>query len=72
MEQIELKTIGELIDELSIINIRIWHKVDQGLSGDDHAIVEAQQFTSRRNALIRAINRRLEPDGMSIPAKEHM
>lgn len=71
MEQIELKTIGELIDELTIINIRIWHKIDQGLAGDNHAAVEAQQFNSRRSALMRAINGRLEPGGMQIPVKEH-
>jgi hypothetical protein len=69
MEQVELKTVGELIDELCIINMKIWHKVDAGYAGDGDAAVEAQRLNSRRGALIRAINRRLEPQAPELPRK---
>jgi len=71
MEQVELKTIGELIDELIVINLKIWHKVDKGYAGDGDAAVEAQRLNERRSALIRALNGRLEPNLPPLPEKHY-
>ncbi len=70
MEQVEIKTIGQLIDELSIINLKIWHKVEAGQKGDNTAAVAAQRLNITRNALIRAINGRLAPDMPNIAEKD--
>ena len=69
MEQVELKTVAELIDELIIVNLKIWYLVDKSYGGDGEAAVEAQHLNSRRNALKRAITGRLEPDIPVMPKK---
>lgn len=69
MEQVELKTIGELIDELGVVNLKIWNMVDRGYAGDGEAAVQAQRLNARRNALMRAITGRLEPDASVMPKK---
>lgn len=69
METVEIKSIGELIDELTVINLKIWHCVDAGYAGDGEAAVKAQRLNERRGALMRAINRRLEPDKPNLPEK---
>ena len=69
MEQVELKTVAELIDELSIVNLKIWHLVDEGYAGDGESAVQAQHLNARRNALMRAITGRLEPDMPVMPKK---
>jgi len=62
---IEVKTIGQLIDELIIANLKVWHLIDRVMDGtatiDDARAV--QQFNQQRSELVRAIDRRLgEPD----------
>lgn len=69
MEPVEVRTVGELIDTLITLNIKIWHLVDAGYSGDGAAAVEAQRLNQRRTELIRALNRRLEPDLPPLPTK---
>ena len=66
---VETKTIGELIDELIVVNIKIWHLVDKGYAGDGEAAVKAQRFNERRGQLIRAINKQLTPDIMNVMEK---
>jgi hypothetical protein len=60
MEPIEVKTVGQMIDELSILNIRIWMLVDKAMAGT--ALPEEAQllqaYNSRRNEYVRAIDRR--------------
>lgn len=58
---VETKTVGQLIDELSIANIRIWTLIDKVMAGTA-TIEEAQrvqQVNSQRNELVRAIDRLL-------------
>ena len=69
MEPVEVKTIGELIDELIIANIKIWHLVDGAGDGDGDAAIGAQKINQKRTSLIRAINRRLEPDRPNVDEK---
>lgn len=69
MEQEEIKTIGELIDQLVILNLKIWHNVDKGYAGDGEAAIEAQRLNHTRGNIIRAINRRLEPNMPELAGK---
>ena len=61
LDSVEVKTTGQLLDELSILNIRIWHLIDKVTDGS--ATVEeaqaVQTHNSTRNKLVRAIDRRL-------------
>lgn len=70
--KIEIKTTGQLIDELSIINIRIWHLIDKVIEGTatPEEAQQVQVYNSQRNEYVRAIDRRLgEHDiGMKIYA----
>lgn len=66
---IEVKTVGQLIDELSILNIRIWMLIDKvkiGIATPEEA-QKVQEYNSRRNEYVRAIDRRL--GGMDLGAK---
>jgi hypothetical protein len=59
---IETKTLGQLFDELTIANIRIWMLIDKVYAGTA-TLEEArkvQQVNSTRNELIRAIDRLLD------------
>ena len=60
-EDIEIKTIGQLIDELMICNIRIWMLIDKVHAGT--ATIEEAQRVQKENAkrtqLVRAIDNRL-------------
>lgn len=60
-EDIEIKTIGQLLDELTICHIRIWMLIDKVMAGT--ASMEdaqrIQQENAKRNSLVRAIDRRL-------------
>ncbi len=61
METIEIKTLGQLIDELVICNIRIWMLIDKVYAGTA-SLEETQRVqheNSKRTALVRAIDRRL-------------
>ena len=58
---IDIKTIGQLIDELVIANLKVWHLIDKVMDGtatpDEAKAV--QQYNAQRNELVRAIDRRL-------------
>lgn len=62
---IETKTIGELIDQLIIINMRAWFAQEDLMNGSLpeakrlEAAVNAQRFNVKRNALIQAIDKKL-------------
>jgi len=58
---IEIKTVGQLIDELTILNIRIWMLIDKvkvGIATPEEA-QKVQEYNDRRNQYVRAIDRRL-------------
>ncbi len=70
---VEVKTIGELIDELVTTSNKIYHLIDQAMANNDGgASLKAQEFNIRRNALIRAINDALGTDniGAKVIAKD--
>ena len=56
---VETKTLGQLIDELTIVNIRIWHLIDKVI--DRTATLEeaqaVQSFNAQRSELVRAVDR---------------
>ena len=57
----ETKTIGQLCDELSIVNIRIWMLIDKVMDGTA-SVAQAQLVqvhNAQRNELIRGIDRLL-------------
>lgn len=58
---VEIKSLGQLVDELSILNIRIWILIDRVMNGN--ATVEdgmlVQQYNAKRTEYIRAIDRRV-------------
>jgi len=58
---IEVKTIGQLIDELTVVNIRIWHAVDKMAAGESspEETQKTQLANSQRRQLVQAITRRL-------------
>ena len=57
---IEIKTIGQLIDELITTNLRIWHLIDKAIAGTvtSEEAQAIQQFNQQRTELVRAINKR--------------
>lgn len=69
MEEVEIKTTAELIDELVTTNLKIWHLVDRGYAGDGEAAVEAQRLNQRRNLLMIAINGRFHDTTHGIARK---
>lgn len=66
-----MKTIADLIDELSIVNIKIFHLVDimEG-KGNDTIVAEAarkvQKLNRQRSQLINEINERLGQTTMNV------
>lgn len=71
------KTIGNLIDELTITNLRCWFAQDIIMS-EAHseqerldAAVRAQESNKRRNELIRAIDERLGDGDNSVQEKKY-
>ncbi len=53
---IEVKTIGELIDQLTIENVKLYMAQEPGSKATSERI---QELNKRRNALIKAIDARL-------------
>ena len=58
---IETKTLGQMIDELCVVNLKIWHLIDRVMDGsgtleDAQAV---QTFNSQRAELVRALDKRL-------------
>jgi len=61
VDEVEVKTTGQLIDELMIENMKIWHLIDKVNDGTAN-FQEAQQVqvhNAIRRKLVRAIDRRL-------------
>ena len=58
---IETKTLGQLIDELIVVNLKIWHLIDRVMDGSGTLkdAREVQGFNSQRSELVRALDRRL-------------
>lgn len=64
--EIDVKSIGFLIDELISTNLKCWfaqeavqlHEISGNHKACAEAAVAAQRFNARRNQLIRAIDRR--------------
>lgn len=57
----EIKTTGQLIDELITVSQRIYHLIDKAIEGtaSGQEATRIQELNNRRNELIRAIDRRL-------------
>jgi len=59
---VEVKTVGQLIDELSIINIRIWMLIDKVMAGTatPEESRSVQVNNAKRNEYVRVIDRILK------------
>jgi len=74
---IQIKSIGELIDSLMTTSQSCWHAqdkiLDETLSDKErlNAAVKAQQTNIKRVALIRAINERLEEANFLLDTKSY-
>jgi len=72
------KSIGSLLDELSIMNIKIWFKLEL-IMNDSSATTEevakaardVQSLNAKRSALIRAIDKRLGDESISLTDKTY-
>jgi RNA processing factor Prp31 len=78
--EIDIKSIGTLIDELSIINIRIWMMIDIVTGNDIKTHTEEdiantarklQELNAKRTKLIRAIDERLGEKDISASEKTY-
>ena len=58
-EEVEVKTMGQLIDELCIENLKVWHLIEQAERGDDVPKKKIQDHNAIRRSLVRALDRRL-------------
>ncbi len=58
---VEVKTVGQLIDELTIMNQRIWALIDKVIAGTatPEEAQNVQKYNAQRNEYVRAIDRRL-------------
>jgi len=58
---IDIKTIGQLIDELVIANLKVWHLIDKVMmdTATPDEAKAVQRYNMQRNELVRAIDRRL-------------
>ena len=68
--EIDRKSIGTLIDELITTSLKCWFAQETIMNSDDEkelaiAAKKAQLMNARRNALIRAIDKRLGEDDIS-------
>lgn len=76
MEGISRKSVGQLIDELSVTNLRCWFAQEKLMDNTlpEHerllAAEDAQRFNARRNALMRAIDEILDK-GFSVEKKSY-
>ena len=73
MSQVD-KTIGQLIDELSILNVKVYHLVDIiHDEGDDSKVAEAarkaQELNLQRSRLVNEIDRLLTGKEHSIKTR---
>ena len=60
-ESVEIKTIGQLVDDLTIANQKIWHLVERSRAGQrtPELLADIDHWNDTRTELIRAIDRRL-------------
>lgn len=78
MNRVGIKSVGTLIDELSILNIKIWFKIET-ITNDALATTEelaktakdVQTLNARRSALIKAIDERLGDGDISTTDKTY-
>lgn len=75
-DNIENKSIGFLIDELITTDMKCWFAQETVMGGGtDTKIAEAakmaQQLNARRNALIRAIDKRCGESGITLTEKTY-
>ena len=58
---IETKTLGQMIDELCVVNLKIWHLIDRVMDGSGtlEDAQSVQEFNSQRAELVRVIDKRL-------------
>lgn len=77
---VDVKSTGVLLDELMILNIRIWIMIDiiMGKDTRTHTVEEiadtarkVQELNARRTKLIRIIDERLEEKDITIPEKTY-
>lgn len=77
MMDISRKSLGQLIDELTVINMRCWFAqndiMNETLPPNKRfeAAESAQLFNKKRNALIRAIDDRLGESDISVAEKKY-
>jgi len=62
---IDIKTLGQLIDELAVTNIRAWFEQERLMNITGYSVEErvqaaenAQRLNAKRNALIQAIDKK--------------
>lgn len=63
--KIEIKTTGQLLDELITVSQRIYHLIDKAIEGtaSGQDATRIQDLNNRRNELIRALDARFgDPD----------
>lgn len=71
---ITIKSIGTLIDELSVVNLKIFWALERANEAEDNEAVgehygTAQGLNSRRSKLIRAIDARLGEEDLAPSGK---
>ena len=77
MDDIEIKSIGFIFDELCTTSQRCWNFqekiMDTNLSTEErlNAAIRAQESNDKRNRLIRAIDRRLGEGNLSPDSKTY-
>lgn len=76
--EVEIKSTAVLLDELIILNIRIWNMIDFITLNKDTRIAEVanyaitvQELNARRTALIRAIDGRLGEESNTLAEKTY-
>ena len=58
MSDVEIKTTGQLLDELIIENLKIWHLVERAEAGEEGVQVKIQEHNAIRRKLVQALDRR--------------
>lgn len=76
MDNIELKSIATLIDELITTSMKCWFAQEKVMSSSNpdevaKAAKEAQSLNARRNRLIRAIDSRLGEESITLTGKTY-
>lgn len=68
------KSIGTLIDELITTSLKCWYAQEDIMSGKDvsNSAIKAQRLNARRNALIKAIDKRLGEGDISPTGKTYV